>query len=176
MLSAIISTHESERALVPTLAALVPGAVSGLVTEVVVADAGSHDATREVADLAGARFLNSTASLGARLKTAAASTRTPWLLFLRAGTVPEPAWTTAVERFIDEAHRKPAAAAFRSQPASGLRVLFRLMRPRPEQGLLIARSHYEALGGHRDRANADLDLMRRAGRLALLPVRAAAPR
>ena len=40
MLSAIIATHESERALVPTLAALVPGAISGFVTEVVAADGG----------------------------------------------------------------------------------------------------------------------------------------
>ena len=77
MLSAIIATHESERALVPTLAALVPGAVSGLVTEVLVADAGSRDATREVADVAGARFMSSSDPLGIRLKAAAASTRSP---------------------------------------------------------------------------------------------------
>ena len=59
MLSAIIATHESERALVPTLAALVPGAIAGLVSEVVVADAGSRDATAEVADVAGCRFIAS---------------------------------------------------------------------------------------------------------------------
>ena len=53
MLSVIIATHESERALVPTLAALVPGAAAGLLAEVVVADAGSRDATAEVADIAG---------------------------------------------------------------------------------------------------------------------------
>ena len=48
MLSAIIATHESERTLVPTLSALVPGATAGLIGEVVVADAGSTDATAEV--------------------------------------------------------------------------------------------------------------------------------
>ena len=57
MLSAIIATHESERALVPTLAALVPGAMAGLVREVIVADGGSRDATAEVADVAGCRFM-----------------------------------------------------------------------------------------------------------------------
>ena len=57
MLSAIIATHESERALVPTLAALVPGATEGLLGEVIVADAGSRDATAEVADIAGCRFM-----------------------------------------------------------------------------------------------------------------------
>ncbi len=50
MLSVIVATHESERALVPTLAALVPGATAGLLGEVVVADAGSRDATAEVAE------------------------------------------------------------------------------------------------------------------------------
>ena len=50
MLSAIISTHESERALVPTLAALVPGATAGLLGEVIVADAGSYDATAGLLD------------------------------------------------------------------------------------------------------------------------------
>ena len=35
MLSAIIAAHESERTLVPTLSALVPGATAGLIGEVV---------------------------------------------------------------------------------------------------------------------------------------------
>ena len=76
MLSAIISTHESERSLVPTLAALVPGAAAGLLADVVVADANSRDATAEVADIAGCRYLSSSDPLGARLKAAAATTRT----------------------------------------------------------------------------------------------------
>ena len=84
MLSAIIATYESERALVPTLAALVPGVTEGLLGEVIVADAGSRDATAEVADIAGCRFVTSGEPLGARLKAAAAVTRTPWLMFLRA--------------------------------------------------------------------------------------------
>ena len=77
MLSTIIATHESERILVPTLAALIPGATAGLLGEVVVADAGSRDATAEVADVAGCRFMVSSDPLAARLKAAAASTRTP---------------------------------------------------------------------------------------------------
>ena len=43
----------------PTLAALVPGAATGLLAEVVIADANSRDATAEVADIAGCRFLAS---------------------------------------------------------------------------------------------------------------------
>ena len=56
MFSIVIATHDSERALVPTLAALVPGATAGIVREVIVADGGSRDKTEEVADIAGCRF------------------------------------------------------------------------------------------------------------------------
>lgn len=185
MLSAIIATHESERALVPTLSALVPGATAGLVAEVVVADAGSTDATAEVADIAGCRFISSADPLGARLKAAALSTRTPWLLFLRAGCVPEPGWVAAVDTFMERADRRQGAAraaVFRPPGAAdalrpSLSELFALLRvalgggARPEQGLLIARGFYESLGGHPEDAGAEAALLRKLGRqrLAMLP-------
>src|SRR5262245_24787365 len=100
MLSAIISTHESERSLVPTLSALVPAAATGLVADVVIADANSRDATAEVADIAGCRFMASHEPIGARLKAAAAATRSPWLMFLRAGAVPQPGWIAATDTLI----------------------------------------------------------------------------
>ena len=50
MLSVVIATQDSERALLPTLAALVAGAVAGLVREVIIADASSRDATVTIAD------------------------------------------------------------------------------------------------------------------------------
>ena len=56
MLSVIIATRDSERALVPTLAALVSGATAGLVSEVLVVDGGSRDDTAKVADVAGCNF------------------------------------------------------------------------------------------------------------------------
>ena len=51
MLSVIIPTHDSGRALVRTLAALVPGAAAGLVSEVLITDAGSGDQTVAAAEL-----------------------------------------------------------------------------------------------------------------------------
>ena len=45
MLSVIIPTLNSERALLPTLAALVSGATAGLISEVLIADGGSQDDT-----------------------------------------------------------------------------------------------------------------------------------
>ena len=192
MLSAIIATHESERALVPTLAALVPGAAAGLLAEVVVADAGSRDATAEVADIAGCRFISSTEPIGARLKAAAASTRSPWLMFLRAGAVPQAGWIDAADRFMqatDLLNGAARAAVFRPPTKTdylrpSLAEIIALLRtalgggPGPEQGLLIARRFYEAVGGHSAGADAETALLRRLGRrrTAMLPTAVAVTR
>jgi hypothetical protein len=187
MLSAIIATHESERSLVPTLAALVPAAATGFLAGVVVADAGSRDATAEVAEIAGCRFMTSAQPLGARLKIAAASTRSPWLMFLRAGVIPQAGWIDAAERFMqktDMLEGAACAAVFRPPgPADYLRPsLFEiagLLRavlggaPKPEQGLLIARRFYDTIGGHPAEADAEATLLRRLGRrrMVMLPAR-----
>lgn len=187
MLSAIIATHDSERALVPTLAALVPGATAGLVSEVIVADAGSKDATAEIADIAGCRFVASSAPLGARLTQAAALARAPWLLFLRAGAVPDATWIAETSRFIDAAQlgagADTSAATFRPAPALGtprplLVEALALLRAalggsaRPQQGLLISKRFYQSLGGHSaDAAAAEADLLRRLGRRRIAMLR-----
>ena len=192
MLSVIIATNESERALVPTLAALVPGAMAGLLGEVIVADAGSRDATAEVADIAGCRLIVSSDPLGARLKAAAATTRAPWLMFLRAGSVLEPGWVGAVERFIENASRLDGAAraaVFRPPGVAdllhpGLAEVLALLRvafgggPKPDQGLLIARRLYDAVGGHPPSEGADGALLRLIGRrrIAMLASGAASAR
>jgi cellulose synthase/poly-beta-1,6-N-acetylglucosamine synthase-like glycosyltransferase len=179
MLSVIIPTHNSERTLVPTLSVLVPGATDGLVSEVLVADAGSDDETAAIADVAGCNFLVVAGPLGLRLKTAAAAARAPWLLFLRPGTVFDQSWTVDARRFVEDVAPGPRAAVFRrgapAQPAlrEALSLLLAALgaRPRPEQGLLIAKSHYDALGGHRENAaDPEAELIRRIGgrRIAML--------
>jgi glycosyltransferase involved in cell wall biosynthesis len=173
MLSVIIPTRDSERALVSTLAALVPAAMEGFVAEVVVADAGSRDDTAAVADVAGCKFKLLENPLGARLKTAAAAARAPWLLFLRPGTVLDAPWVGEARRFIEQPPAKVCAATFRrgapAQPAlrDALSLLTAALggRPRPEQGLIIAKRFYEDIGGHdEDAADPEADLIRRLGR------------
>lgn len=188
MLTAIIATHESERTLVPTLAALVPGATAGLLTEVVVTDAGSTDATAEVADFAGCRFMSPAGSLGARLKAAALTSRTPWLLFLRPGTVPDPGWIVAVEQFIAAAADQDRYAAVFSETSGSMRPtlgnVFALLRSalwrniHPDQGLLIARRLYDSVGAHPESDAAETALLSRLGRrrLATLAAGARPPR
>jgi glycosyltransferase involved in cell wall biosynthesis len=173
MLSVIIPTQDSDRTLVPTLAALVPGATAGLISEVVVADAGSRDETAAVADVAGCNFITVEGPLGRRLKTAAAQARAPWLMFLRPGIVLDAPWTGEVERFVQQRARYGQSAVFRHGGRSqstweeivGMIAAKLGGLPRPEQGLLIASAFYAALGGHSERVNdPEQDLLRRIGR------------
>ncbi len=101
VLSVVIATHDSERPLLPTLAALVPGAAAGAVREVIIADAGSRDATAEIADVAGCHLLVSDRPRGARLKAAAATARSGWLLFLTPGVIPDVTWIDETRRFAE---------------------------------------------------------------------------
>ncbi len=171
MLSVIIPTRNSERALVPTLSALVPGATAGLVAEVLIADDGSQDETAAVADIAGCNFLSVNGSLAQRLKAAAATARMPWLMFLRPGIVLDTPWTGEVAHFL-QATARPQGAVFRRGTAkNGMREWLLRLRasPHPEQGLLIARQLYDAIGGHFDRAaDPERDLLRRVGRRRLV--------
>ena len=164
MLSAIISTRESERSLVPTLNALFPAVMTGLLAEVIVADAGSRDATREVADIAGCQFLSSEAPLGQRLTSAAAASKSAWLLFLSAGSVLDATWVDAVQTFMASGNVDRAAAfrPHRQGPFGALRTS--LGGRKPEHGLLIARRAYDTLGGHDAGEDAAHALLRKLGR------------
>lgn len=173
MLSVIIPTLDSERALVPTLAALVSGATEGLIREVLLADGGSQDDTAVVADVAGCKFLKLDRPLGERLRAAAAAARGPWLLFLRPRVMLDTAWIGETRRFIEMIRDSERAAVFRrgAVAPSPLREAFAQAiaalgaKPRPEQGLLISRRFYDALGGHRaEAADPEADLIGRIGR------------
>jgi len=192
MLTVIIPTLNSERTLVPTLAMLVQGAMCGLVREVMVVDGGSIDATLEIADGAGCTLATSPtgapAALGARLKAAAAAARAQWLLFLRPGTVLEATWLDEVALFVEEAEREGdvrSVAVFRKQPSARaaypsvvlLLALAPLRRAHPDQGLLIARALYDAIGGHSATADdPEAELLARLGRRRIVMLRSAARR
>ena len=189
MISVVIPTLNAQAALPDTLSALIPATVEGLVREVIIADGGSTDHTRELADGAGADILRLGACRGAQLAAGAAAAKHPWLLFLHADTVLEPGWEREVTNFIDAidtGRRQPAAAAFRFvlddegvaprflETLVSLRCsLLRL--PYGDQGLLIPRQLYDEVGGFRDLpVMEDLDLIRRIGRrrMRLLRTRA----
>jgi glycosyltransferase involved in cell wall biosynthesis len=197
MLSVVIATQESERVLVPTLAALVPGAVAGVVREVIVADAGSRDDTAQIAEGAGCRLVILPEPRGARMKAGAAMARAAWLLFLAPGIVPDATWIDECRRFIEQAelvrNGSAQAAVFRKVSARFRPMLieaFALLRaavtaplgaagPNAGEALLIAKPLYQELGGHLPQDDApERALVRRLGRrrLALLRTGAMAAR
>jgi len=191
VITAIIGTDNSERTLVPTLAALVSGATAGVLREVIVADAGSADATADVADMAGCDLLVAKAPLAQRLKQAAERARAPWLMFLKPGVALDASWIEETTRFMEQAQfsgRPDAhAAVFRPAPSivDARPLLFEALailktalggRPRPEQGLLIFKRLYDSLGGHREVVDAEVDLLARLGRKRTVMLRSGAVR
>jgi glycosyltransferase involved in cell wall biosynthesis len=89
MISVIIPTLDAARTLPATLTCLVGAALEGLVKEVLVADAGSTDATLEIAEDAGADVHR------ASVAQACAAARGDWLLILEPGVKLSPDWETA---------------------------------------------------------------------------------
>lgn len=135
MISVLIATHDDERTLGQVLASLVPAAVDGLVREVILADAGSTDATLAVAEDAGARVVRCEGQPEGRLAAAAGAARADWLLILDVAAPAPEGWAKA-------------AAAQVNGLGSGLwwgeAPLFGGRRVR---GLLIRRRQFEANGG-----------------------------
>jgi glycosyltransferase involved in cell wall biosynthesis len=189
MLSVVIGTFNHERSLVPTLASLVEGAAAGTVRDVIVADGGSTDATAEVADAAGCEFFVETGPLSQRLRLAASRARAPWLMFLQPGVVLAHGWADECARFQERAELQNAtsqrAAVFRpsSDPGDGdslwaqaISLLHAALggKPRPEQGLILARRFYDLLGGHRDGKDPEHDLISRIGRRQIVMLRSEA--
>lgn len=177
MLSVIIPTDGVEQTAVATLAALVPGAAAGIIREVLLVDRTRNGVIERVADVAGCRFIGfEGSSQGAALAAGALQARSPWLMFLPAGAVLETGWIEETTQFIQvvSASGRDRAAVFRyaRSPYAGtsLRdVLGSVMRkiagPLGGQGLLIARDHYDRIGGYPPEARrAEARLLRRLGR------------
>ncbi len=179
MITVVIPTLNAEGGLAATLSALVPAVVEGLVREVIVVDGGSADRTLKIADQAGVDVLASKPGRGVQLAAGAARARFPWLLFLHADTVLEPGWEREAAAFIervDAGKREPAAAAFGfalDDTGVAPRLLERLVElrnllfrlPYGDQGLLIPKALYGAVGGYRPLAlMEDVDIVRRLSR------------
>jgi glycosyltransferase involved in cell wall biosynthesis len=187
MLTVVIATQDCEEPLARTLAALVPGAADGVIGDVVVVDAGSADGTTVVADAAGCTLVASSGPLGARLRRGAEAGRGHrFLMFLRPGAVLEPGWHREVGAYLERPGAPERGAVFRfalDEPGLGARLSewrvglggSLLGLAAPQQGLIVSRRLYAALGGHRDDAGyAEQDLLLRLGarRLSVLRTRA----
>ena len=176
MLSVIIPTLNAA----PTLALCLEAVAQA--GEIIVVDGGSRDDSVAVAGRAGARCIQAPANRGGQLHAGATAAAGDWLLFLHADTILAPAWHEAVAAHIDASPVDAACFAFRLDDRAWqarlieavVAVRVRLLGlPYGDQGLLISRASYERLGGFRALAlMEDVDLVRRIGRLRVLPVAA----
>jgi hypothetical protein len=176
MLSVIIPTEGVEQPAVATLAALVPGAAAGLIREVLLVDRAASPVIERVADVAGCRFLAAEGTRAAALAAGARQARSPWLMFLHAGAVLDSGWLEETTQFIQGVANsgRPRAGIFRyarspyaeTRFTDGFKFLARMIAgPSAEQGLLIARDHYDRLGGYRpDARRSEARLLRQLGR------------
>ncbi len=184
MISVIIPTLNAAAHLARSLPPLVPAVADGLVRELVVSDGGSSDATLEIAAGVGARIVSGAKGRGRQLIAGAAVARGDWLLFLHADTALDDGWRKDAARFMAGSPERAAAFrfAFDDDTATARRAAWWvgvrcgvLALPYGDQGLLISRSFYDALGGFRDLPlMEDVDIVRRVGRarLTILPSRA----
>ena len=187
MLSVVIPALNAARVLPACLEAL--GAVPGnLIREVIVADGGSSDGTREAALAAGALVVCCPKGRGVQLAAGARKAQGDWLLFLHADTMLEAGWEGEAAAFIDHTsvNGGAGAAAFRfalNDDVPAARRMERLVAwrgrvlglPYGDQGLLISRAFYDALGGYKPvPLMEDVDIVRRIGkcRIVILTARA----
>jgi rSAM/selenodomain-associated transferase 2 len=175
-ISVVIPTLNGAVTLPQTLAAL---RGSLIVHEVIIADGGSSDETAACAGSAGARVIIAPRGRGSQLAAGAAAASGDWFLFLHADCQLEPGWQSAVEAFLRAPAAEGRAGYFDlvlDDPAPAARRLERIVAwrcrvlalPYGDQGLLIARILYDAVGGFAPLPlMEDVDLMRRLGRRRL---------
>lgn len=158
MLTVIIPVIDEAGALPGLLADI--AAQRGVAIQTVVADGGSRDTSRAIAQAAGAEVVVSRAGRGAQMNAGAAAARGQWLCFLHADsrlTHPDQL-ADAVARLAGQTAR--AAGHFRLRfvrTRRGHTLFFRYLEAktasnRPgtvngDQGLVLARGFFDALGG-----------------------------
>jgi rSAM/selenodomain-associated transferase 2 len=176
-LSAVIPVLNDAAELPRTLTAL---ADSALISEIVVVDGGSQKDSAAAARAAGARVIDAPRGRGSQLAAGAAAATGEWLLFLHADCRPLPGWEDAAQAFIVGSPDKAGYFALAlDDTAPAARRLERIVAwrcralalPYGDQGLLIRRSLYDAIGGYAAMPlMEDVDIARRLGRARLAPV------
>jgi rSAM/selenodomain-associated transferase 2 len=183
-LSIVIPTLNAMPRLLGCLSALVEGLSAGLVRDVTIVDAGSNDTSRDLALDMGCRVVEcppEARGRGHQLAMGALQCQGEWLLFLHADSVLQAGWIEAIEAHLAQEPNKAGyfELRFDDQSSGAKRTAFganwrarTFGLPYGDQGLLISRSYYEAIGGYVALPlMEDVDLVRKIGkhRLRNLP-------
>jgi hypothetical protein len=177
-ISVVIPTLNAEEQLGPCLGALFQGVEAGLIRELIVVDGGSSDQTCSIARDVGAEVIETTASRGAQLRVGCEAAEGAWLLVLHADCVLQEGWSDCVAAHL----RRDRAGYFRLRfDAEGVAARWvagwanlraRVFgMPYGDQGLLVPRALYEAVGGYPEiPLMEDVSLVRRIGRGRMAPL------
>ncbi|MBP0615543.1 glycosyl transferase family 2 [Jiella mangrovi] len=147
MLSVFIDCGPDDQKLAKTLASLIPGAVEGIVREVVLVDRGMGSDARKVADHAGCRVIQA-----GDLRETIRAAKGEWLLLVEPGARLMPGWIGAViehvER-VDAGRAGPPCARFRRAAIDRPGFLRRLRQIRAAiaEGFLVKKSQAIGLAG-----------------------------
>lgn len=154
MVSAIIAIHNQAPVLARMFAPLITAVAEGLVKDVVLADQGSSDDGREIAEAAGCRIVDCAGRDPFLAGSEAA--RGDYFLLLKAGAILQADWIGETTRFMQRADARERVASFRvlyeaedARLAQWAAWLERdvLKRPSPRHGAVLSRAAYESLGG-----------------------------
>ncbi len=178
-LSVVIPTLNAASDLPACLIALMEGVEMALIRELVVTDGGSTDATLKIAKEVGADVVTGPPSRGGQLRRGVAATEGEWLLILHADSLLPHGWGAAVAaqmssgsaayfrlRFDTDGFAASWVSAWANARARWLGL------PYGDQGLLISRAEYDAVGGFSDIPLMEDVAIARAlrGRLTALPL------
>jgi rSAM/selenodomain-associated transferase 2 len=151
------------------------------VSRIIIADGGSDDGTDQLAGECleqglPVSLITAPRGRGPQLRAGAEQAESDWLLFWHADTLPAGDWMAALTSFMATA-RPGEAGHFRLRLDDGAPAARRVERlanwrsrtfglPYGDQGLLIRRADYEAIGGYRPLPlMEDVDIVRRIGRV-----------
>lgn len=153
--------------------------------EVIVADGGSGDRTREIASDGGALLVSGRAGRAAQMNAGAAAARGGVLLFLHADTRLAPGFADLVRRALEDPRTVGGAFRFATDSRRrSLRLVERVARWRArrlgvilgDQAIFVRRRDFDAIGGFPDQPILEdgelVRRLRRRGRLALLEAEA----
>ena len=148
--------------------------------ELVVVDGGSDDATRTIAASGGAIVIDAPRGRGSQMAAGAPHSGAPWLFFLHADTRLEAGWDARLASFMaDPANRERAGAfglRFDDASPAARRLAWIANRrsrwlglPYGDQGLILSRAFYDALGGFEPiPIMEDVAMVRKIGRKRLV--------
>lgn len=177
-ISVIIPTLNAADTLPACLAGLMEGLDAGLIRELIVSDGGSTDATGAIAQAWGAEVLESASSRGGQLRRGCEAAKADWLLVLHADTVLSAGWAKVITGHLTGNSAGWFQLAFDQGGVPGRFVAgwanlrSRMGLPYGDQGLILPRTLYDAVGGYPDQPLMEDVALARAlkGQLTRLPI------